>query len=165
MLVHGPAPGAMSLTIADLRPLIILRHTANLVRLDIRGDRYDVDLADPDDRRPLSALTVLDALTPDRLAILERFWSGLAGKRVPTDHRVTHQRRARARQMLRAIDADAANATYRGIASQLFPQHPTEPGDWVGSAVRETVIRLARDGRDLVRGGYLGLMRRPRRRR
>lgn len=142
---------------------MILQHTPSLIRLDIRGDQYDVELTDPDDRRSLCALTILDTLTPDRLAALERFWSGLAGKRVPADHRVTRQRRARARLMLRAIDGDAAQATYRAIALQLFPQHPTEPGDWVGSAVRETVIRLARDGRKLVRSGYLGLMRRPRR--
>lgn len=163
VLTPGSTPSTLRLTSDDLRPLMILQHAPSLMRLDIRGDQYDVELTDPDDRRTLCALTILDALTPDRLASLERFWSGLAGKRVPADQRVTRQRRARARLMLRAIDGDAAQATYRAIALQLYPQHPTEPGDWVGSPVRETVIRLARDGRVLVRGGYLDLMRRPRR--
>jgi len=164
MFQPGPTlTGILTVTIADLRPLIVHRHSATLIRLDIRGDQYDADLADPHHRGPLAALTILDELTPDRLTSLERFWAGIAGKRVAPDPRLTPQRRHRARQMLRAIDGDRAGATYRAIALNLFPQHETDTAEWVGSAVRETVIRLARDGRELVRGKYVDLMRRPRR--
>lgn len=158
-------PSRMAITIDDLRPRILRRHSPTLLQLDVAGDRYDVDLADPHDRRPLSAALLLDALTPDRLTSLDRFWSGLTGKPVRPDPRLTLQRRLRARDMLRAVDGDAARETYRAIALHLYPQLKTDPAEWVGSAVREMTIRLTRDGRQLVRGGYLDLMRRPRRQR
>ena len=67
--------------------------------------------------------------------------------------------------MLRAVDARETGATYRAIAQFLFPQHENDATSWVGSAIRETTIRLARDGIKLVRGGYRALLRRPRRER
>ena len=65
--------------------------------------------------------------------------------------------------MLRVVDARFAGVTYRAIAEVIFAQHDIEPASWVGSAIRETTIRLARDGMKLVRGEYLSLLRRPRR--
>lgn len=65
--------------------------------------------------------------------------------------------------MLRAVDARETGATYRAIAQFLFPQYENDAASWVGSAIRETTIRLARDGMKLVRGGYRSLLRRPRR--
>lgn len=67
--------------------------------------------------------------------------------------------------MLRAVDARGDGATYRAIAEHLYPQHENDAASWVGSAIRETTIRLARDGMKLVRGGYRTLLRRPRRER
>lgn len=52
--------------------------------------------------------------------------------------------------------------TYRTIAKALFPQHRIESASWVGNALRETTIRLARDGMKLVHGGYRDLLKRPR---
>jgi hypothetical protein len=65
--------------------------------------------------------------------------------------------------MLRAVDARETGTTYRDIARYLFPQYESDPAIWVGSAIRETTIRLVRDGTKLVRGGYRRLLRRPRR--
>lgn len=113
----------------------------------------------------LAAVIPLDQMTPDRLTALGRFWSAATGRAVPPDPRITPQRRQRARQMLRVVDARHAGAIYRTIAEYLFPQHQIDAASWVGSAIRETTIRLARDGMKLVRGGYRALLRRPRRER
>ncbi|WP_139044016.1 DUF2285 domain-containing protein [Allomesorhizobium alhagi] len=134
-----------------------------MIRLALRGEPYDVALADVDNIRPLGAFVIFDELTLDRLTAIERLWHAMFGKRVPPDPRMTPQRRQRARQMLRAVDARQAGATYRAVAAHLFPHHENDAATWVGSSTRETTIRLARDGMKLVRGGYRMLLRRPRR--
>mgnify|MGYP002868023146 CR=1 FL=1 len=102
-------------------------------------------------------------MTPDRLTALARFWAAATGRAVAPDPRMTTQRLHRARQMLRAVDARHAGAIYRTIAEHLFPQHQIDTASWVGHPIRETTIRLARDGMKLVRCGYRSLLRRPRR--
>ena len=129
----------------------------------MKGERYDVTLNDPAPTGPLAAIILLDEQTPDRLTAITRFWAAARGWRVPADPRMTHQRQRRARQMLRAVDARATGATYRAIAEALFPRHDIDAASWVGSAIRETTIRLSRDGMKLVRGGYRMLLRRPQR--
>lgn len=163
-LTAGPIPaGGFSVQVEDLHASAHFEHDAGVVRLAIDGELYDVSLTDPGHRRPLAALVPFDELTPDRLAAIERLWRAMVGKRVPADPRLTPQRRRRARQMLRAVDARHAGATYRAIAEHLFPRHESDAASWVGSAIRETTIRLSRDGMNLVRGGYRTLLRRPRR--
>uniref|UniRef100_B0SV51 T6SS Transcription factor RovC-like DNA binding domain-containing protein n=1 Tax=Caulobacter sp. (strain K31) TaxID=366602 RepID=B0SV51_CAUSK len=112
---------------------------------------------------PLAAVIPLDEDTLDRLAALTRFWAGLRRPPAPPDDRVTPQRRRRLQQMLRVIDARQAGETYRAIAQTLFPKHRIDPASWAGDALRETIIRLARDGFKLVDGGYRTILRRPRR--
>jgi hypothetical protein len=141
----------------------VLSVAETLSQLQIRGQRYNVEIVDQADDGPLEAVILLDALTPDRLTAASRFWAALTAKKTLADPRITPQRLQRARQMLRVVDARADGATYRAIAEQIFPQHESEPASWVGSAIRETTIRLARDGLGLVRGGYRTLLRRPRR--
>jgi hypothetical protein len=65
--------------------------------------------------------------------------------------------------MLRVVDGREAGETYRTIAEVLFPKHHIDAASWAGNAIRETTIRLARDGLKLVDGGYRTLLRRPRR--
>lgn len=113
--------------------------------------------------RPLAAIIPLDDDTLDRLAALGRFWAGLRRPPTPLDDRVTPQRRRRLQQMLRVIDGRQAGNTYRSIAQALFPKHRIDPAAWAGDALRETIIRLARDGFKLVDGGYRTILRRPRR--
>lgn len=164
MLQAGPAPpDGFHVTAADLRPHATLDGGATLARLQIRGHQYDVGLSDVAADKPLAAVVPLDELTPDRLTALARLWAALNGRRVPPDPRMTPQRRRRVRQMLRAVDARQTGVTYRAIAEHLFPQHENDAATWVGTAIRETTIRLVRDGMKLVRGGYRALLRRPRR--
>ncbi len=162
----GPSPtGDVSVSADDLRARAVFQHDAGLIRLALQGEFYDVALADVDDDRPLGAFVMFDELTPDRLTAVERLWHAMFRKRVPPDPRMTAQRRQRARQMLRAVDARHAGAIYRIIAEHLFPQHKIDAASWVGDPIREITIRLARDGMKLVRGGYRTLLRRPRRER
>jgi hypothetical protein len=107
------------------------------------------------------AVVLLDDAAPDRLEAIARFWRAQRGRPAP-DPRVTPQRRKRLAQMLRAVDARGEQASYRAIAAVLFPHHRIEAASWAGDAIRETTIRLARDGRKLVDGGYRDLLRRPR---
>lgn len=111
---------------------------------------------------PRAAVILLDDATPDRLEALARYWRGTHEPPAPTDPRVTPQRRQRLRQMLRAVDARLERESYRAIAMALFPQHHIEAASWAGDALRETTIRLARDGMKLVHGGYRDLLKRPR---
>lgn len=164
-LKHGPEPlGGFRITTADLRPHIVL-NAEDMVRIDLRGERFDLEIDGGDPAGSYAAMVILDEHTPDRLTTIGRFWLAMKTRRVSPDHRLTPQKRERARLMLRAVDARQAGATYRAVAKYLFPQHETEPATWVGSAIRETTIRLARDGLKLVEGGYLTLLRLPRRRR
>lgn len=166
ILQSGPALSEGShLTVDDLRAHAVRDREAALLRLNLHGERFDVSLSGSMEGDALAAVIPLDEMTPDRLTALGRFWSAATGRAVPADPRITPQRRLRARQMLRAVDAREEGATYRAIAQFLFPQHENDAMSWVGSAIRETTIRLARDGMKLVRGGYRALLRRPRRER
>ncbi|MGR9281414.1 DUF2285 domain-containing protein [Rhizobium johnstonii] len=129
----------------------------------IGGERFRalrIGLADGEP--PKAAVILLDDATPDRLEALARYWRGLRSATVPPDPRVTPQRRKRLQQMLRAVDARLEHATYRTIATVLFPTHQIDQRSWAGDALRETTIRLARDGMALVQGGYRDLLKRPR---
>ncbi len=112
---------------------------------------------------PLAALVILDDITPDRLQAIGRFWSTMWKRKTAPDDRLTTPRRQRMRTMLRAVDANYAGETYRAIGEILFLGHQIDAQSWVGNSVRETTIRLVRDGVKLVEGGYRSLLRRPRR--
>lgn len=146
-----------------LRLRATLEHGPDLLRLELRGERYDITLVDPDARAPLGVHVIYDDLTLDRGTTLERFWKAMAGQRVPRDPRLTPQRHKRARQMLRVIDARGVGSTYRDIAEVIFPNHIHDAAKWVDSPFRVAVNRLVRDGAAIVRGGYRTLLRRPRR--
>ncbi|RRY11867.1 DUF2285 domain-containing protein [Brucella anthropi] len=124
----------------------------------MRTRSHGLDGAQP----PAVAIVLLDEATPDRLEALARYWRGLRAPPAPPDPRVTPQRRQRLRQMLRAVDARLERESYRAIATVLFPKHHIEAASWAGDALRETTIRLARDGMKLVNGGYRDLLKRPR---
>ncbi|WP_089152728.1 DUF2285 domain-containing protein [Rhizobium sp. CIAT894] len=132
-------------------------------RIEAVGGDIWARLIDPETGgRPIAAIVILDDATPDRLEAIARYWRGLRSPPTSPDPRLTTQRRQRLRQMLRAVDARLERQTYRAIAIALFPNHKIDAASWAGDALRETTIRLARDGMKLVRGGYRDLLRRPR---
>lgn len=115
----------------------------------------------PDDA--LAAIAMFDALLPDRLETISRFWRALEHSPATPPHQ-TAQRLSRLRQILRVFDARRDRQSYRSIAEVLFPKHRIDSMSWAGNALRETTIRLARDGIRLVDGGYRALLHRPRKR-
>ena len=162
--IAGPSPaGSLRVSAETLHAHSIIELDETVLRLTLHGELYDVAIANAPDTRPLGAFVIFDEMTPDRLTAIERLWHAMFGKRVPPDPRITRQRRGRARQMLRAVDARELGATYRQIAEQLFPNIKHDAKTWIESPIRETTIRLARDGMAFVRGGYRNILRRPRR--
>ena len=163
ILTTGPAPDGPPFTAEDVHAHVILQYDEALVRLEMRRESFDVALTALSSRQALAALLILDDLLPDRLTALARFWAAIKNRRAPADPRVTPQRQRRARLMLRVVDARVAGASYRQIAAQLFPNLKHDSATWVENPVRETTVRLARDGLAFVRGGYRKILRRPRR--
>jgi hypothetical protein len=78
--------------------------------------------------------------------------------------RLTTQRRQRLVLTLRALDGRLAHASYRIIAQSLFGRARIPAGAaWKTHDLRDRTIRLGRNGLKLMRGGYLDLLRLPRR--
>ncbi|WP_235822929.1 DUF2285 domain-containing protein [Brucella anthropi] len=163
ILTTGPETDGPPFTAEDVHAHVILQYDEALVRLEMRRESFDVALTALSSRQALAALLILDDLLPDRLTALARFWAAIKNRRAPADPRVTPQRQRRARLMLRVVDARVAGATYRQIAGQLFPNLRNDSETWVENPVRETTVRLARDGLAFVGGGYRRILRLPRR--
>lgn len=116
---------------------------------------------------PAAAVIPLDANFAVRAEAALQLWrrvAGQAGGRPPD--RLTPQRRQRLILVLRALDGHLAGETYRVIAQVLFSEVRLPTGKaWKTHDLRDRTIRLVRTGVDLMRGGYLDLLRYPRRRR
>ncbi|WP_211408880.1 DUF2285 domain-containing protein [Agrobacterium tumefaciens] len=133
------------------------------LRLSVNEERLEVTRVDSDSGGVLVAIIILDNDAPDRLHALTRFSAMLTGQRVPTDNRLTPQRRRRTRQMLRVFDARSAGATYRDIAIVIYGRSRVASEPWKTSSLRDAVIGLVEAGFTMVDGGYLQLLRRRRR--
>lgn len=121
-------------------------------------------IGDATPARELAAVIPLDSDAPDRLDAVSRLLGALTAPPPPPDLRVTPQRRQRLHNMLRAFDGRACRATYREIAEVMFGMSRVASESWKTSALRDTTIRLVRDGFAMVNGGYRDLLRRRRRR-
>jgi len=108
---------------------------------------------------PLAAVIPLDATLPARLAALSRLWRSLGGSGPSSDDAVTPQRRARMKAMLRALDGRIDGAAYRDIAIALYGATRVAATPWKSSALRDTTLRLVRDGWAMAAGGYQALLR------
>ena len=92
------------------------------------------------------------------LAVL-RLWRALAGRRLGEDpNGLTHQRRQRLTEALRALDAREDGATYRAIAEALFGAKRIPERAWKTHDLRGRTIRLVANGYELMRGGYRKLL-------
>lgn len=113
---------------------------------------------DPAPNGMLAALVILDRHGAERLDAVARLIR--TSSTVPPDARLTRQRRCRLRQILRALDGHGTGAAYRAIAEALFGLRRIAAFPWKTCPLRDTTIRLVRDGLALLRGGYRRLLRR-----
>ena len=114
----------------------------------------------------VAAVIPLDQNFPARADAALRLWQALAERSVSSADSLTPSRRRRLVLVLRALDARLAGEAYRTIAHGLFGARRVPSGaSWKTHDLRDRTIRLVRTGLHLMRGGYLGLLTRHRRRR
>ena len=105
----------------------------------------------------LAAVVPMDGSAPQRAEATLRLWRFLSDARnrsgQPPPRRIDRLVAA-----LRAVDGRQAGASYRAIADALFDAERVAAEPWKTSPLRDTVIRLARSGFLLVRGGYRRLL-------
>lgn len=171
LLTQTPEPVAMVAPVASVKPTATppIAVSADNSRLStegqyvVSGKRRDgipaVLLDGANTNAPLSALIPLDGDLPDRIAALLRFWTSLQSPPPPADPRLTAQRRSRIRNMMQASDGWTLGAHYREIAIAMFGASRVSSDVWKTSSLRDTTIRLVRDGRALIDGGYRSLLR------
>ena len=103
-----------------------------------------------------------DSLFEDRLDAARRLHRLLiAGRTAPAT--LTPYRRHRLKLALRALDGSLDGADYRAIAEALFGERVPKGAGFRDNSLRGQVIRLVRYGDELMRGGYLDLLRPERR--
>ena len=120
---------------------------------------------EPSGTSPLAVVVPLDALFEDRIEAARRVWRAIVreGKVQPAGF--TPQRKRRLKLVLRALDAALLDIGYRDIARGVFGDRVSDDAAWRTNPLRATTIRLVQDGRALMRGGYLRLLRPDRRKR
>ena len=114
---------------------------------------------------PMAVVLPLDALFDERVETARRVWRSLAGRHQVSRPPFTGQRRRRLRLALRALDASLLGIGYREIARGLFGDRVPDDASWRTHPLRATTIRLVREGRALMCGGYFRLRRPDRRKR
>lgn len=115
----------------------------------------------PDSRPPngpVAAITLIDQFIRDRADTIIRFRDAALHHRAAPDRRITHQRRQRLIESLRAIDGRQAGATYQEIAEAVFGAAPVNAITWKSAPLRDTVMRRVAAGFDLMAGGYRRLL-------
>ncbi len=110
----------------------------------------------------LAAIVPLDAKASERLSSLDRFVRSFKGRNLP-DRRLTSSQRTRLRHMLRALDGRDEGASHFEIAHVLFGSRFVVAAEWQESPFRYATLRLMRDGRKMIDGGYRQLLRSRRR--
>jgi hypothetical protein len=160
VIILAPS-GLGGLTRAELLGLS-RAHRAALDGLHLRfaGGLQAVAPADAPEQAPLAATAALDPDLAVRLTGLGALERLLADRR-PGPDPLSPQGRRRALQMLRALDARLAGASYREVAQQVLGA-AVEAAAWRTASARDVAIRLCRSARRLMGGGYRGLLLRRR---
>ena len=107
----------------------------------------------------------LDDLFEDRLDDARQVWRAIRRRKTTAATPFTAQRRNRIRLLLRALDATLLGVGYREIARGLFGDRVPNDAEWRSHHLRAQTIRLVKDSRALMLGGYLELLRPDRRKR
>lgn len=154
------APGVVvQLAPADLG---VERHELVRVATTSAGERLrmpnGLQVVAPLDGARLAVLLPLDSDFHVRGAAARALHVGLSGV-WPALPLPSRWRRARVRQLLRAVDGRAAGASYRQLAERVLGDRFEDTLDWRLSPSRGLAIRLVDAGQALVRGGFARLLR------
>jgi hypothetical protein len=167
----APAPE----TFADASPIGAL--TPAFTRIAVDGEHWLVN--DGHDRlhtvfvdganaaTPAAVVIPLDTDFAARADAALHLWHAVMGRsRDQLQDRLTPQQRQRLVLALRALDAHLTGNSYRVIAQGLFGETRITTGPaWKTHDLRDRTIRFCRRGLELMRGGYLDLLRHPHQRR
>lgn len=134
------------------------------VLLRIAGIQHRLWLDEPPDLDAgYAVILVLDDQFSIAAQAADLFWRSLMARPVDTAPQdLTHQRRTRLIQSLRALDASHDGSTYRAIAEALFGAKRIPDQAWKTHDLRSRTIRLVQSGLALMRGGYRRLLRQAR---
>ena len=113
------------------------------------------------DARPEGPLVVVLALDADlglRVRGAQALHQIANGGSAPPS-RLKSAQRLRLDRSLRALDGSLRRENYRDIARGLFGPAAVEDEPWKTASLRDVTIRLVRSGRELMRGGYLRLLK------
>jgi hypothetical protein len=157
--------GGLTFAPAEWAGNVVRRDAADGTHIIVRGCgiRHQLWLAGrPSEGAAMTAILPLDATMPYRAEATMQFWQHATDGRRRSQPARLH-RSGRLIAALRALDGRLAGASYRAIAESLFDGRRVAAEPWKTSPLRDTVIRLARQGISLMRGRYRSLLR-PRRR-
>ena len=108
---------------------------------------------------PVAVVLLLDDLFEDRIDAAREVWRTIRRGTRAAVAPFTADRRHRLKLLLRALDATLLGVGYRDIARGLFGDRVPDDAEWRSHPLRALTIRLVKDGRALMRGGYLQLLR------
>lgn len=93
-----------------------------------------------------------------RVRAVEALDRAVKGRAAPKS-RLTIAQRTRLARSLVALDGADRHESYRDIARSVFGDERVDRETWRTASIRDATIRLVRSGRNLMRGGYLKLLR------
>jgi hypothetical protein len=128
-----------------------VRHTREAAILMAPGG-LQVRVRAGDFHRPLAVSAPLDEHFAVRVRTAVRLHRLLRGVPVAPDFSAVQARRLR--QVLQALDGWRDGLTYRKIAQALFGARVVADEPWKTASVRDLTIRMVRQGRGLMQGGY-----------
>lgn len=163
VLLLEPAPAVFRMA-RRLQHLDLARATLHaqgaVVLADPGGDHHLV-VGTIDPAQPLAVLLPLDDSFHIRAEAAMRFQRRLFGRAAgppPRALTLTPRHRQRLVRMVRALDGQSSGATYREIAGVLFDTPGQSAIEWKTSSIRAQTIRLVKDAKTMMHGGYLRLL-------
>lgn len=152
--------GAASRSVGNESPQIVDDQGVHLLAALPSGERIHIVRTVEADQDRLAALIPLDHSGFGRVEAVLRLLASLYGRAVPSDPRLTHQKRLRTKRMLRAFDGRRAGASQKAIASAIFRLASMSRDEWQSAPARFATRSLIRDGVAMVAGGYRKLLQR-----
>lgn len=167
MLAPAPAGfvAATPIDLAKLDSMAVGRDTTDGRVLFVRDAKGALYLQiSSDTSEPLAALVPFDPAFELRFEAALRLFRRLMGQRVallPAALQLTQQQTTRLIQLLHAFDIHEAGGRARDVAANVLnADEASLPSvEWKDSAARRRALRLIKDSAELVKRGYLKILR------